>query len=247
MTTKDVTESTTDAMAKEEGRAKATPDAEAKTPGSASTVSPEKGPPIYTQEQSDALVRAASKEAAAHEAGRESKKTEATIASLNDQITDITAEREKIQAEIEELTKDDPGQFDLVKKDKDLRERERQLKTERTALDSEKQVHGEAIKLAQDTLLEISIWEIATEYDSGDPVKLKDNIAEFEEKFKIKISDEEGIRTIADSIWAKKAKEPEKKEPGDASLKTFSGKTDGGKGEKTEQQKLNERYPNTVF
>lgn len=42
------------------------------------------------------------------------------------------------------------------------------------ALEADKQANQERVKLADDTLREISIWEIAAEYESGDPVKLKD-------------------------------------------------------------------------
>jgi len=203
-----------------------------KTP-TVAEVSPE-APKLYTQKDVDAFVHTIKSEA-----GREKKALETEVVSLKkqvqskeDELTDNASEIEKLQEKIDNLASDDPNRFNAVKELKAAQEERRQLKADRRALEVEKETHGEAVKLAQDTLREISIWEMSAEYENGDPVRLKDLCDTFEAK------SEEQIRKVADTLWTKKAAEPI--EP--SLLHPFKSETVGG-GEKTEQQRLKERYP----
>ena len=133
------------------------------------------------------------------------------------ELTGITEERENLQKQIEELASGDPKKFDLIKKDRELRDRERKLKADAQTLEQSKQAHAERVKLADETLREISVWEIATEYEGGDATKLKGLVDTFG------ATSEEQIRKVAETLWAKKGATP-----GASALKPYSGMTTGG-------------------
>lgn len=205
-----------------EGQAKAPPAAKGGTPESASKVSPEETQKLYTQKEADALVHVAKSEA-----GREKKVLEDVVVNLKAQIqtkeSDIeenATDIEKLQTKVEDLASNDPERFNAIKELRVARDERRQLKADRSALEDEKREHGETVKLAQSTLREITVFEVAAEYESGDAVKLKELCETFEAK-----SDEQ-IRKIADTLWTKKAAESLK--PATPPLKPYSGITEGG-------------------
>lgn len=180
--------------------------------------------PKYTQKQLDELVHVAKSEA-----GRERKAIEierdqfkSKVEKLETQITDIQTERDKLQSDIEELSADDPKKFDIIKRDKELREIQRNLQTKADEISEKEKASEEKVKLANDTLLEISIWEIAAEYKTGDPVKLKDLCSTFG------ATSEEQIRKVADTMWEKEAAPPQTEQEKQEALKLVSGKTKGG-------------------
>uniref|UniRef100_A0A6H1ZJL8 Scaffolding protein n=1 Tax=viral metagenome TaxID=1070528 RepID=A0A6H1ZJL8_9ZZZZ len=183
---------------------------------------PKETPKTHTQEEVDRLVQLTKMES-----GRERKAIEVERDSLKKQlqaketeITDIADEREKLQTQIDELSSDDPKKFDLVKKDRDLRERERQLKNERLALDEDKQKNAEKVSKAEKFEMEVLILEIVEDYENGDLDKLKSLCEILEAK------SEEQIRRVAETLWTKKAAEPSK--PATPPVKPYSGVTDGG-------------------
>ncbi len=173
-------------------------------------------PKTYTEEQykkaiSDTLSKA----------GREKKTVETELETVKSQLSNqqklidgFEAEKSKLQAQIDELSQDDPDKKRLIKKLNEVDEKEKTLKADRDVLEAEKATHSENIKLAKDTLREVSIWQIAGEFDGGNPEKLKELVE------KLNVSDDEQIRVIATTLWAKK----EEKEP----FKPFSGVTSGG-------------------
>jgi len=195
---------------------------ETKAPEKEKVSSEEK--PKYTQKQLDELVHMAKSEA-----GRERKAIEivrdqfkSKVEKLETQITDIQTERDKLQSDIEELSADDPKKFDIIKRDKELREIQRNLQTKADEISEKEKASEEKVKLANDTLLEISIWEIAAEYKTGDPVKLKDLCSTFG------ATSEEQIRKVADTMWEKEAAPPQTEQEKQEALKLVSGKTKGG-------------------
>jgi len=156
------------------------------------------------------------------DAGRERKDMEVERDTVKSQLTaketelaDVVDEREKLQSEITDLTSDDPKKFDIIKKDRDLRERERKLKTDTHALEADKKANADRVKLANDTLREVSIWEISAKYEGSEPVKLKELCDSFG------ATSEEQITKVADTLWAKK-------EPDTSNLVAISGRTSGG-------------------
>ncbi len=183
-------------------------------------------PGTFTKEQvrklvSDALTEQGRKHKAEVEPIVKERDTlKAQIQSKDDDLKDIATERENLQTQLDELASGDPEKFNILKKDKELRERERELKTGKQALEAEKATHGEQVKLATDTLREISIWEITGEYEAGDPVKLKDLCDT------LGTTSEEQIRKAADILWTKKQTESET--PEIPPVIPYSGKTDGG-------------------
>ncbi|KKK53799.1 hypothetical protein LCGC14_3091140, partial [marine sediment metagenome] len=226
------------------------PEAEVKTPAEASKVSPEgekvEEKPIHTQAQTEFLVHVAKSEAGRlqkiAEDERDEFKTKAEKA--DGMIEDIQKERDTIKAEIEELTSDDPKKFDLVTRENQLREAQRTLKTATEELATQQKDNETIVTSAKETLLEIAIWEVATEYKSGDPVKLKNLCAT------LGVTDEAKLREVADKLWEKaEAKAPAKKAEGEGGEKEVkeklnldSGDTHGG-GEATEQDVLDNLYP----
>ncbi|KKN45282.1 hypothetical protein LCGC14_0684680 [marine sediment metagenome] len=247
MTSKAVTENAEGTKVEAEGSS--TPEAEAKTPESESKVSPKEEKveekPTITKTQNEALVHMATSEAGrlqkVAETERDGFKTKAEKAEAL--VEDIQAERDKLQTGIEELTNDDPKKFDLVKRDKELRDAQRTLKTATDELATQQKDNETIVTTAKETLLEIAIWEVATEYKGGDPVRLKALCAT------LGVTDEVKLREVAGNLWEKsEAKVPDKKgevEEPKEKLNLDGGDTHGG-GEETEQEKLDKRYPKTA-
>jgi len=183
-------------------------------------------PETYTREQiqkfvSDALAEQGRKHKSEFEPVAKERDTyKSQLQAKENELAGLSDERGELQKRIDELSSNDPEVFNLVKKDRELRERERQLKTGVQELEAEKQSHAERIKLADDTLREISIFEIASKYDGGNPVKLKDLCDTFGAK------SEEQIIKVAENLWAKKLETPTTEET--QPIKPYSGVTSGG-------------------
>jgi len=141
------------------------------------------------------------------------KESKSTVASKEAELADISEERERLHSEIDDLASNDPKKFDIVKKDRELRERERNLRADTLALQTEKRIHGERIKKAEDHLREITINEIAAKYDNGEPSKLK-RLCDLSG-----VTSEEHITEVAETLWSKKAT---------GTLVPLSGRTSGG-------------------
>lgn len=235
MTIPSVTEHPAGTMSEAERQAIASQTDKDKNPDGTSKVSSE-NTPKYTETELKAAVHAVRSET-----GREKKSLEAErdgyktkLEAKESELSDNTAEIDKLQAKFDALSEGDPDKFDVAKELKAVREERRQLKADRHALEVEKTAHGEQVKLATDTLMEMAIWEIASEYETGDPVKLKDLCDTFT------ATSEEQIRKVADTLWTKKPTEPVTPEV--PPVIPYSGKTEGG-GQLTEQDKLDRRYP----
>ncbi len=198
------------------------PERKGKTPEAESKVSPEQEERLYTQGQADALVHAAKSEA-----GRKVKEIEAERDTLKSQmssnetkVADIQAERDSLQEQIEELSSTDPKKFDLIKRDKTLRDQQRKFKENEQKLVDREQKLGEREKKVSGFEREVLIETIADEYEDGDSAKLKKAVSAFDNPT------EEQIRTIAEIIFTAKTETPEK--PKKPSLKPDSGKSRGG-------------------
>lgn len=228
-----VEESNSGTMVAEKGQQ--SPDSKAKTPEEASKVSPEEEPKIYTQKQADALVHAVKSESGREKASLEKQVTELTgkLKAKDDEISDVNEEIKKLEDRVDGLTKDDPEKFEAVKELRAAREERRQLKTDRRTLEDEKTTHAEQVKVANETMREINIWEISSEFQDADPVKLKglcDSVG---------VNSVEQIRQVAETIWAKKEGTPE---PKAEAPKVYSGESEGGT-QKTYDDTLKARYP----
>lgn len=138
------------------------------------------------------------------------------IETKDSELTDIAEERKGLKEQIDDLTSDDPEKFNLVKKERDLRERESTLKAEKRTLEADKLTQQATVKQASDTLREVAIWEIAAEFEGGDPVKLKELCDKFE------VSSKEKIQAAAEAMW------PKKPAPVTPPITSDSGLTSGG-------------------
>jgi len=197
-----------------------TPEAKGKTPEPKEVSSKEALPKLYTQAEADALVHAAKSETGRRlkeiEVERDSLK--AQILSKDNALEDIQDEIKSAKQQIDELTSDDPAKFDLVKKQRELREQERQIKADKSAIEQEK----ESLKPAQETKREVEIWEVASSFEDGDPIKLKALADSFEAKSK------ERYQQIAEILgWKPKGAEV-KTEPEIEPMKPYPGLTEGG-------------------
>ena len=210
-------------MSEAEKLAQATSKEKGKTPEETTTVSPEEETPIYTQKQADALIHAARSEwgRQAKPIEEERDKLKSQIKTKETELEDIQAERETLNKQIEDLASDDPKKFDYIKRDRELRERERNTKNKISTLDDREAKLSEREKRVNSFEREVLIETIADEYEDGDSEKLKNAISGFENPT------EEQIRTIADIFWKKKEEEEEKgKKP--KAPKPYSGKSEGG-------------------
>jgi len=205
-----------------EAKGTKTPEVEGKTPVS-EKVSSEQAQKLYTQAELDAMLHAAKSEAGrkAKEIEQERDTLKSQLSAKEQEIEDIQSERDSVRQQIEELTADDPKKFDLIKRDKELRDEQRQLRAEKQALEAEKQAHAETIRIASETMREITIWDVASEYEGGDAVRLK-ALADT-----VEATTEEKIREVANILWKPKG-ETERKEPEKETLKPYSGYTEGG-------------------
>lgn len=181
--------------------------------------SPEETPQTYTKEELDRALQLdrmkAGRDWKALETERDNLKKQ--LENKTSEVTEISTEIENLKKQIDELASDDPEKVNLVKKLREAEEEKKQAKAERTALESDKQAHQEKVTLAENTLREISIWEISTEYEGGNPVKLKELCDLFQ------ATSEEQIRQAADTLWGKEADKS-----ATPPVKSYSGITSGG-------------------
>ena len=213
-----VTDTDTGTMTETEGTK--TPEAEVKTPATEKQVSPE-DEPKYSQKQLDLMLQQATSEAGRQriEAEVERDNLKSQIQTKESAVVDIQAERDSLQTQIEGLTENDPKKFDLVKKDRELKERERQHKENLRILEErETKVNARAEK-ADAFDAEILMETIAEEYEDGDKAQLVKMCSTAGAKT------EETIRQVAEILWGKaKTPKAEKKAP----LKKVTGDTKGG-------------------
>ena len=221
MPTKSVTENKAGTMLESEEQTKVASSDGSKTPDNVSKVSSD-NTPKFTQSELELAIHAARSEG-----GRDWKVLEterntlkAQLQTKESELADLADERVKLEKRIDELASNDPEVYNLEKKAKELRNAESKLKDDRRAEEAKWQANAERVKSAEDTLREVAIWEITTEYKGGDAVKLKELCDIFQ------ASSDEQIRKVADTLWGKIATEPLVS----SSSKPYSGRTSGGTG-----------------
>ena len=176
-------------------------------------------PQSYTKEQVTKLISDLSAKVGdarkVVEVERDSLKSQ--LAIVNTSLKESEDAKEQLQKDIEELTKDDPDKAKLTQRLKELDGLQKSLKADKSKLEAEKLEHGETVKLAAETLNEISIWEIGAKYNL-DPVMLKGLNLPVEQ-----------TEAVAKSIGTAPA-------PTTEGLVPDSGVTSGGTGEPTLEQ-----------
>lgn len=164
----------------------------------------------------------------------------AQLQTNTSELEDNKAEIEKLQAKIDALASDDPEKFNAVKELKEAREERKQLKTK------EKELEGKESELAE-SKNELAIWkrdqlvyQVADEFITSDGKDIDfDSFKGNADKFKL--NEREGLIALAETMGLKlKTEIPKTEVP---PLKSYFGITEGGKGELTEQEKLDARYP----
>jgi len=171
----------------------------------------QKPPETYTREQlekfrSDALM----------EQGRKHKAEVDALRRERDELASIKDDREALQKQLDELSSKDPEVFSLAKKERELREREKQLA-------KELREHSERIKKADNYERDVSITKIVEEYEGGDFDKLKGLCETFS------AYSEEQIRKAAETLWSKKFIPPVTETPPVPPVKPYSGMTSGNR------------------
>lgn len=176
-------------------------------------------PRTYTKQEYDNGIRkrhsALDNEIATLKKQLEEKETtlQAQLQDKDNQLADIAAERELLKADIDALASDDPNKFNLIKK-------EREVRAEETRLKAERKTHEERIKKADAFERKELVQTIVGDYKDADANKLLRLCA--------KVTSEEEIREIADTVWDRKIDESATTEPVAPGLKPDSGKTSGG-------------------
>lgn len=187
--------------------------------------SPSQTPPgmITLQEHNQAIAQERKRQAGIN---KQVTDLQGQLEDKGDELKTLADERVKLIADIDALASDDPNKFNLVKKEREVRELERQTKAELAK-------NKERIKKAEEFERKEIVGTIVADYKDADVNKLLRLCA--------KVTSEDEIRAIADELWARKTDESAKTEV--PMPKPDSGKTSGG-GVTTEEQRLKERYPN---
>ena len=179
-------------------------------------------PEVYTKAQ---LEEAIQKDRI--QRGRDTKSLEQRETSIKAHEDAVTAKQEALDAAELERVKEDPDAL-AAYKDKKARKKERdELAEERAQLERDKAEHAAEIQAAREAQKEITIWQVASA-KSVDPMRLKT----LSDKFSIE--GKEKLEELADEIGSGKT---------DKQIDVDSGMTTGGTGEKSEKQKLKDRYP----
>ncbi len=222
MTTKAVEDVQAGTMDDKDEQAKSASSKAAKTPAKEAPVSPEEEPLIYSQTQGDALFHAGKSEGGRDSVDLRTKLTEAEskVTTLTTNLDDIKSERDKIQGDLEDLSSDDPKKFDLIKRDRDLRQRESDTKGRLSKAETLETNLTEREKKVSSFELQGIVETVAGEYEDGDVKRLKDAIAGFDKPT------EEQVRHLAGIIFNDKTTPDEQTK----SPKRYSGKSDGGGG-----------------
>lgn len=182
----------------------------------------------YTEEEVQKVIKKAESDALS-KAGRTAtalEKREAAIKAKEDAIAE--QERQKDAAELEEA-KTDPDKMAVYRAKQTRKQQETDLKKERAELDRDKADHEAEITAVREAQKEITIWQVASAKNI-DPMRLKT----LSDKFNIE--GKENLEELAAEIASGKP-EPT------TETKVDSGVTSGGIGEKSEEQRLKERYP----
>ncbi len=157
-------------------------------------------------------------------AGRERKSIEDENATLKSQLATNQTLIKEAQDEIakakslaETLSKDDPDKKKLLQLIADSEKELKDLKAQKTALETEKTIWGEDVKNAKEFKLSQTVSKVAADYEGGDEAKLKSlaGIAN--------ATTEEAIRKIADTLWTQKAQDTQQQ-----NIKPDPGTTNGG-------------------
>lgn len=150
------------------------------------------------------------------------------VETFQSDLTDNTAEIEKLEAKLSDLTSDDPERFDVVKELKAAREDRKQLKADRQAFETEKasvaESKVEVDKWNRDQLVYKAADEFVTA--SGENVDF-DSFMSAADKFKV--SEREGLIALAETMGFK-PKSKAHEDPENPPLKPYSGVTEGGTG-----------------
>lgn len=221
------TETRPGSKATEPGQTKGSLGTVAPDPVAGQVSSDEANKPIYSQKQLDTLLHSTKSEwgRKVTEAERQRDDFKAQVLAKSNEIEDVQAELKAVEQRIKDLSSDDPKKFDLLEQERLLREERRKLKAEKQTLEAEKQTHSERIKVANETMREIHIWNISAEYDNADPVKLKALCDSFE------ANSEEQIRNAADALWTKKTTNAKSlQSEATETPKPYSGQSSGGSG-----------------
>ena len=126
----------------------------------------------------------------------------ASISDLNTKIADL-------DKQLDEIGKADPAKGDLIALRKqlnaDLKAEREQFTKDRAELDASKQTHAEPLKAIEEEDRAASVFEVASQYEGGDAVKLRAAAD------KLKLTGD-SINALAETMWSKKAVAPKEDE-----------------------------------
>ena len=190
----------------------------------------------YRQADVDALLGKAGQKVQAKldEVTKERDTFKGQLDTLTEEITEARESLTTLNKEIEAMSEDDPSRKALVSL---RREREAELKAAKALRVAAEADVNEHKQWKRDQL----VYTVADEYvtSGGDAVDLE-TFKRAADRFKIK--DREELEGLAETLGFS-PKEGTLASLVTPSVKPYSGKTDGGKAERTEEDRLKERYP----
>lgn len=198
--------------------------------GKKGSTSEETKPETYTKEQVTNMIS----DALSH-AGRDAKSLELREQALTEgqeALNKSMTELAKAQDEFEGI-KNNPDAVDWLQKKKALQEAQKAFENEKRDFAKTKVEYDAQIKSAQEETREKAIWGIAASF-TNEPSEMANLFVKLNN---LKIDDMEQLKTLAETIASTKPRETKETPEPDP------GTTQGGAGEKSEEQKLKERYP----
>lgn len=110
----------------------------------------------------------------------------------------LTVQINELTQQMVELTKDHPEGINWVKKRQEMQTKLDQLTDKESQLEQREQTATKMMGEAIEVKLEIAAFTVAKDYENGDAVKLKSLAA------RMKLTSEDDVRELADTIWPKK-------------------------------------------
>jgi len=154
---------------------------------------------------------------------RDSYKKEVT--TIKQGLDALSQERDDLKITIDELSKEDPERFNLLEKDRDLKNRERKLKDELAGLETERTDWKERLTKVETFERNENIRNVAADYEGITEEKLKVLCD------RLKLTTLEQIQAAAETLGTKKAVKVED-ETSNTNLHVDSGVTRGGGGDR---------------
>jgi len=201
----------------------------------------DKEPELIPVEEAEKRAQKAASDALA-KAGRDAKALEQKGKDLETREGALKTELEQWQKERDEAelaaARDDADRLPLVQEKQALRRKEEELNEKEAKLERDKAQHQAELDEAATTKKQTGCWKIAQQYAEA----IGAEVGELAVKLKELDLDLEATEKVAKAWSEGRTPEPPKVDKDGNPFKPLSGRTSGG-GEKSQDERLKERYP----